>query len=834
MESTLQLSHLVGAVILLATIMIGNAAGAPQWPEQLLNPRGRNERPWKADTPDIDLLNFGHGWGEIERRRSVIQTPLTPGGRPAERGLGVHAPGRLRVRAECGITRFTATAGVDLNERTKGSPASVAFQVSGPNGVLYSTPVLHASDSAVNIDVVCNGARWIDLSVTDGGDGYVCDHADWADAKITLTNGTTRWLDELPLQGMPPVAARYPFGFRYDGICSDSLLPKWKRATRQLAQTADRTVIRTEWTDPHTGLRVAWEVTYYPKYRTLDWTLTFENTGTTNTPIISDVQPLSLVLHDPMAGAAPYMLYRTNGAPSNPTDFEPSVHPLQPGHAIRFATSGGRSSNSELPFFKIDTGTGAWIFAIGWSGQWAAQAGCDADHRLGIAAGMELTHFRLYPGERVRSPRIACLYNPGDTWEANARFRNWIYEHVAARRDGKRLLPTPFCNTCFTRGGGWLNECTAENQISLIEAYAPLGLEALITDAGWFEGGWPMGAGNWTPRRDAYPEGMAPVGRAALKHHMIYGLWFEPERVMAGTRFHTEHPDWVLWTGDTRGADGQTGLANFGLPEVRDYFLNVVRAQLSLPGVRFYRQDFNMDPLPYWRQNDPDDRQGINEIRYIEGLYAYWDAIAAEWPDGLREECASGGRRIDLETVTRMHLHQESDYWFDNDVDQAQIWGLSQYLPNNTFTTPIIRLDDYTFHSTLATSIIPGWIADDPAFDVSRARQLMDRWRALRHYLIGAWYPALPYTREPDAWGAQQFHRGDLDAGMVLLFRHVNADDAERTIILRGLHADKTYSVRSDRTGPLGSYTGRALKEGLRVTLPSGPSSDVLEYSAVP
>ncbi len=39
-----------------------------------------------------------------------------------------------------------------------------------------------------------------------------------------------------------------------------------------------------------------------------------------------------------------------------------------------------------------------------------------------------------------------------------------------ATRDGKGPLPTPFCNTCFTRGGGWLNECNAANQTSLIEA----------------------------------------------------------------------------------------------------------------------------------------------------------------------------------------------------------------------------------------------------------------------------------------------------------------------------------------------------------------------------
>ena len=145
---------------------------------------------------------------------------------------------------------------------------------------------------------------------------------------------------------------------------------------------------------------------------------------------------------------------------------------------------------------------------------------------------------------------------------------------------------------------------------------------------------------------------------------------------------------------------------------------------MDLPGFRFYRQDFNMDPLPYWRFSDLPDRQGISEMKYIEGLYAYWDRIAAAWPDSIREECASGGHRMDLETVMRLHVHQKTDYWFDNDVDQAALWGASQYFPNNTMVAHLNRLDDYSFHSTLASSLCLGWIADVPGFDVARAKKL--------------------------------------------------------------------------------------------------------------
>jgi alpha-galactosidase len=491
---------------------------------------------------------------------------------------------------------------------------------------------------------------------------------------------------------------------------------------------------------------------------------------------------------------------------------------------------GGRSSNRDFPFFKVEAGDGSLVVAVGWSGQWQASLNSPDGFHLHLTAGMEQTHFKLHPGEKVRSPRMLVLFGDGDTLEANARFRQLIYRHYAARRAGQAPLPKLFCNTCFTRGGGWLNECNASNQISLIRAYAPLDLEALITDAGWFEGSWPAGAGNWTPRKDAYPQGMGPVAAAAKEHGMAYGLWFEPERVIAGTELHRQHPDWVL----TDGASGQTTLlADFGRQEVQDYFFNIVNGFMQLPGFAFYRQDFNMDPLPYWRHNDAPDRQGITEIRYVEGLYAYWDRLAAAWPASFREECASGGRRIDLETVRRMHFHQKSDYWFDNTVDQASLWTLSQYLPNNVISVPLTRLDDYSFHSTLAASLIPGWIADAAGFDTASAKRLLDRYRAVRELLVGAWYPLLSYSRQPDAWMAVQFHRPDLDMGMILAWRRPESPYASVEVALHGLNPTAVYDLRSETGRRHKRLSGAALTRQLVLTLPEKQSSELLLYRKV-
>jgi len=569
-------------------------------------------------------------------------------------------------------------------------------------------------------------------------------------------------------------------------------------------------------------LRVHWEICRYTDFSASDWLLYFENSGPTDTPIIEDIQVLDLTL-----AAPPYRLHSVKGAPANPTDFEPREMTITAGQTTELAAAGGRSSNRDFPFFTLETGRGTMIVAVGWSGQWRAQLHSPEGRHLRLTVGMEQTHFKLRPCERVRSPRILVYDGGPDRWESHAQFRQLIYRHYAARRSGQLPLPTLFCNTCFTRRGEWLNECNAANQISLIKAFAPLGLEALITDAGWFEGGWPNGAGNWTPRRDAYPDGMAPVAAAARERGMVYGLWFEPERVMLDTGLHRQHPDWVL----TDGTPGQkTLLADFGKREVQDYFFNIVKEFMALPGFRFYRQDFNMDPLAYWRHNDAPDRQGITEIRHIEGLYAFWERLATAWPDGLRENCAAGGRRIDLESIRRMPLHQKSDYWFDNEVDQAALWSLSQYLPNNLVTVPLTRLDDYSFHSTLASSLLPGWIVDAADFDLARAKQLLTRYRQLRHLLVGAWYPLTPYSRSKSDWLASQYHRPDLQEGMILAFRRADCPRATLDVSLQGLEADAEYELQFDSSGETQRVPGAQLATAFAITITGAPRSDLITY----
>ena len=116
------------------------------------------------------------------------------------------------------------------------------------------------------------------------------------------------------------------------------------------------------------------------------------------------------------------------------------------------------------------------------------------------------------------------------------------------------------------------------------------------------------------------------------------------------------------------------------------------------------------------------------------------------------------GPRTDLETVMRFRTHQVSECYDQNTPSQASLMGVGQYLPNGVVMTPLFHLDDYSFHSALPSSLCLGWHADDPKFDMARARVLVERYREVRPLLNQDWYALTPYSLAPSAWLATQFH----------------------------------------------------------------------------
>ncbi|MEV8454373.1 endo-alpha-N-acetylgalactosaminidase family protein [Streptomyces sp. NPDC052095] len=136
---------------------------------------------------DLDWTAAENGWGPVERDLSNGETgagdgtPLTIGGTVYAKGLGTHAPAKVRYYLGGNCTSFTARVGVDDVQKSAGS---VQFSVLADGVEKVKSPVLRAADSAWTLEADVTGAGYVDLVVGDGGDGNGNDHADWGDARF--------------------------------------------------------------------------------------------------------------------------------------------------------------------------------------------------------------------------------------------------------------------------------------------------------------------------------------------------------------------------------------------------------------------------------------------------------------------------------------------------------------------------------------------------------------------------------------------------------------------------------------------------------------------------
>lgn len=131
----------------------------------------------------LDLSNMSQEWGSPQANRSVVEKPLTLGGRVFERGVGTHAASEMIIDLKGHAKAFLATAGVDDNTEGKGS---VIFSIMVDGKVVARTAVMRGGDNPIQLGVGLEGAKTMILSVEDAGDNNHFDHADWVDACIFI------------------------------------------------------------------------------------------------------------------------------------------------------------------------------------------------------------------------------------------------------------------------------------------------------------------------------------------------------------------------------------------------------------------------------------------------------------------------------------------------------------------------------------------------------------------------------------------------------------------------------------------------------------------------
>ena len=630
-------------------------------------------------------------------------------------------------------------------------------------------------------------------------------------------------------------AAR-PFSFVFDGHNSSEL---WSGGGWQIEQDSrpldnHRQEHKLVYTDSQSGLVVRCTAIEYTDYPAVEWVLHFTNTGQARTPILAKIEPLDLAFAS-ASTAEPAVLHYALGDGNSDRSFAPLVEPLSPGRTHTFAPNGGRSSDGYLPFFNLQTGAGGAVIAVGWSGQWQAQFEREQTGCVRAQAGMATTHLALDPGETIRTLRILLVFWQGDDpLRGNNLLRQLLLTHYLPRRARELVLP-PICGSVNDVAPDGSYE---EPHLRVMPALAARGVEVFWSDMDpqqWYPIGFPKGTGTWEVDRAKYPNGLRPIGEAAHAAGLGYLLWFEPERVHPGTRIDQEHPEWVM------PADGEwSQLFRLHDPVARRWLTDHIDEHITAAQLDWLRWDFNIQPLGFWQRNDSPDRQGMTEIRYIENLYAMWDDLRARHPGLMIDNCASGGRRLDLEMMSRSLPLWHSDlhcFGHQPTAEQLQNGALARWIPLHGCAVFGYE-PSYAFRSSMtAGNIICATDAEGHhnsahAATEEAVRRTVAIYHKARPYLLGDFYPLFPHESRDDAWYGYQFHRPDLNAGMVVLFRRENSLDATMTIPIMALVVDDDYQIINEDNSTTSQEKGRDLA-AYSVTLDAAPGSAILWYQRV-
>lgn len=651
-----------------------------------------------------------------------------------------------------------------------------------------------------------------------------------------------KWIESRFSAGKTP-----PFSFKLDGKESGSFLKGWKFKRLYASTDSLGTVTRSySWTNGKDGLELVCDVTGYPGSKVVEWVLRFRNISCRNSGQISDVKAADIRMVFPKAG--PLALHYAEGNKISREDYAPRTALLGNGEKISFMPSGGRSSAEAFPFYNIESaasGQGA-MMAIGWSGTWESSFSAIGGQTLDVSAGMKYMDLYLVPGEEIRTPSVAFLFWSGKKMDGHNRFRRFLLEHRYRKVGGEQvrnLLSSGF-NYRDPQPFGEYSCITSEWAVAMINRYRQFGL---IPDIFWMDAGWHTGAsdyrhgqdwasttGNWTIDKERFPDGMKPVSEAAHAVGAKFMLWFEPERVVKGTQWAVEHKDWMLDCPHEEGS-GHSGwlLFDLGKNEACDWLCKYYGDLIEKNGIDYFRQDCNIEPAPYWAYHDEPGRKGMKEIRHVENLYRFWDYLLERFPEMVIDNCASGGKRLDWETIRRSFPLWRSDYYHYDDPDgyQCHTYGLNHFLP--VHGTGILLPDPYSFRSSLSSTLIFNWKITEKGLSIIEMQERLAEYRSIREYYFEDYYPLSGEGGElagHDVWLAYQMHRPSDGSGVVVAFRREDCTQESYRVQLGGLDAGTCYILKDTDSGEEMMKSGKELAKGLLLRLEKPRSSLLIKY----
>ena len=601
------------------------------------------------------------------------------------------------------------------------------------------------------------------------------------------------------------------------------------------------------------GLTFTLKTVFYPDYAAFDWVIYFTNITAANSSTVTDISPAELKFE----GENPVILTScgdTEAATQSTAPFIPRSFELEETPSLSFCPSSGRSTEVGFPYYNFKYGNRGVLLTTSRAGQWQT----DFEYSKGVTSfsGRQQTfNSYLKAGEIARTPLTAViLYDGRNTDRATNLWRRWMIDCNMYKKDGKTNLEP------FIAGlPGEVMRETEQNMVRRINYYNEqnVDIDYFWIDAGWYIDGntktW-IHVGNWTMDTDRFPNKLLSVSEACKNAGMKGGviLWFEPERNAFSLKdnefdLYGAKKEWIVgYNGAKNTAVGPDDyhIFDLGNNEALFWMTDKIKTVLTEGNISIYREDFNNGwTLRIWNQINAaePDRAGMIENGGVQGHLRLWDNILSLDNIEMIDSCASGGHRLELETMRRAVALHPTDYNYnDLTARHRASYGLACWFPftgaNTGFDNYHTFTDKYIMRSSFRQSI--ACQVNIEGFSEQRKQLLRDcisEWKSINGYFYDDIYELTDSNVSGNEWYAYSYINPDEQDGFALVFNHGGKfSPSSKNIRLKGLNPDDTYELTfADFDGTVTASGAELMSVGVEMTLDEnehngGGDSDII------
>ncbi len=641
--------------------------------------------------------------------------------------------------------------------------------------------------------------------------------------------------------------AQFPVSFIYDDVFFKGFHPAYF-TEKQRIRTNERNGEVTTIILQRENLQVKIVSAFYAEYNAYDYTVYFSNVGKENTGVIRNLLACDLQFfgtNPVLKGIMGDYDYR----------YEPYEKDLTKNN-VNFTSTRGRPTHTHFPYFNLETDNGGAMIAIGWAGTWQADFEYNSELQTTAinATGTVGLNTYLKPNETIRTPLMAFVryYKRNEDVATNA-WRKWMIDCNMPKENAlsdEVVQPHTMFMLAFDTGKPNSDGCISEDSTtwkkSLDALYAhDIDVDIVHYDAGWYSDpygntvptDWWGTVGSWTLDKEKWPK---DTYQQRIEYQQENGskmlMWFEPERVTHLNGMVANYGYNRKWVLSDHG-NNNCYLNNLGIKECLEWTLNKIITAMDTYNVDLYREDFNIDPYPYWDVGDGYqgiNRKGITENLYIQGHYALWDGIinycAENGKFTFLDSCASGGGRNDLEsmrravpllrsdadrstTTLRLSFNTRFNKWIpyggghakDTAGEMAQGTNVDLYTMRCTYNLDMFFKLAWSINKDLNWSVI---------------EQSLKEWKKIAPYFYCDYYQLTKDNgiTEDNNWTAYEYFDKNTDSGVIQLFRQDNCDNKYLTVCVKGLNPNAYYSVTDvDGVNSIAKVKGAMLMKGLTV-----------------